>query len=88
LNLFVSGIWHNPESGKSIVESDHVHNSIYPNAGFVIIGLNFHFSYPGGGLVLIDAGRLVANEEGDLVFEAGHHAIEDGDVSALCSALA
>jgi hypothetical protein len=89
LNLFVYAVWRDPATGKSIIESDHVHNTVYPNdQGFDIVGLNFHLSYPGGGLVLVDAGRLVSDSDGNLLFEAGRHPIQDGNVSALCSALA
>lgn len=87
LHLFVYAVWRNPSSGKWVIESDHVNNVIYPDNGFTNIGLNFRLSLPGGRTVLIDAGKLVFNEDGEVIFEAGKHQVSDGDVGALCAAL-
>jgi hypothetical protein len=53
-------------------------------------GLVTHVVAPGGGLVLIDAGRLVWRYPDGLVFEAnGNHQLKiEGDTSELCAALA
>ena len=59
LHLFVSAVWRNPASGKSVIEGDHVHNVFYEEDGFAIMGLNFHLSLPHGRTVLIDAGKLL-----------------------------
>jgi hypothetical protein len=42
---------------------------------------------PGGGTVLIEAGRVLSDEEGNLQFVAGKHQLIAGDVSAYCTAL-
>src|SRR2546427_11430892 len=44
LHLFVHAVWRNPSSDKSVIESDHVHNTIYPDGSFSEIGLNFRLS--------------------------------------------
>ena len=53
-------------------------------------GLVTHVVAPGGGVVLIDAGRLVWRYPDGLVFEAnGNHQLKiEGDISELCAALA
>jgi hypothetical protein len=53
-------------------------------------GLYTHVVAPGGGVVLIDAGRLVYRYPDGLVFEAnGNHQLQiEGDISELCAALA
>jgi hypothetical protein len=43
---------------------------------------------PGGGAVLLQAGRLVFDDAGDVVFEAGPHQVLSGDTDKLCEALA
>jgi hypothetical protein len=47
-----------------------------------------NFVVPGGGKVLIDAGRFVVDANGNLIFEVGIHEYLDGDFQALCAALA
>jgi hypothetical protein len=88
LHLFVSAVWRNAGSGKTVIESDHVHNVIYADESSAIMGLNFHLSLPDGRPVLIDAGKLIFGPAGDLTFEAGNHQATDGAFAALCSALA
>jgi hypothetical protein len=51
-------------------------------------GLSYRVTVPGGGVVLLDAGRLVFNEAGEAVFEAGPHQVLRGDTDKLCAALA
>lgn len=53
-------------------------------------GLVTHVVAPGGGVVLIDAGRLVWRYPDGLIFQAnGNHQLEiEGDISELCAALA
>lgn len=51
-------------------------------------GVTASFVVPGGGKVLIDAGRFVVNANGNLIFEAGIHEYLAGDFQALCAALA
>jgi hypothetical protein len=87
LHLFAYAVWTNPRSGKSVIESDHLTGVILPDVGFAQIGLNFHLRLPNGQTVLIDAGKLVLDEEGNILFQAGKHQFVDGDVAAVCAAL-
>jgi hypothetical protein len=87
-HLFVYAVWKNPLSGKTVIESDHLDGVLLPDdAGFLELGLNFHLQLPSGPVVLIDAGRLVFDGDGNLLFEAGNHQFENGDFGALCAAL-
>ena len=80
-------VWTNQRSGSSLIERDHLFAIVYPDLSSRDIGLNYHLSLPTGRVVLVDAGRLVGDSDQNIVFEAGKHPIEDGDVAALCSAL-
>jgi hypothetical protein len=51
------------------------------------LGLQTQVIVPGGGTVLIEAGRVLSDEEGNLQFVAGKHQLIAGDVSAYCAAL-
>jgi hypothetical protein len=84
-NLYA--VWTNPLSGRSVIERDHLFAVVYPDLRSFDIGLNYHLSLPGGRVVLVDAGRLGYRSSGGILFEAGRHPIEDGNVTALCAAL-
>jgi hypothetical protein len=51
------------------------------------IGLPAHVRLPNGGTVVIEAGRVLTDAQGDLQFVAGKHQILSGDPSAYCDAL-
>ncbi len=48
-------------------------------------GLRSAYTAPGAGLVLLNAGRVVFDPSGAVVFEAGQHQVLDGDVAAFCA---
>jgi hypothetical protein len=50
-------------------------------------GINIRVSLPGGGILYIDRGRLVFDDNGNLVSEAGPHPSLHGDFDGLCAAL-
>jgi hypothetical protein len=50
----------------------------------VSVGLRANYTVPGAGAVLLDAGRIVFDPSGAVVFEAGLHQLLDGSVSAFC----
>ncbi len=52
-----------------------------------VVGLNWHVKLPSGRTVVIDAGRLVFDHEGDLVFKAGRHDVEDEGLGIICQFL-
>jgi hypothetical protein len=51
------------------------------------VGLIYNITVPGTGLVYIDAGRIVFNSEGNVIFEAGPHQFLNGSDQLLCAAL-
>jgi hypothetical protein len=46
----------------------------------------FKFTVPGSGVVLLEAGRLTFDGDGNVVFRAGPHQSLDGDFDAFCAA--
>ena len=95
------GTFTNPLTGVSLdfAQSDTIlHNLAVPgdvSTGTEAITGSSRFSLPGGGVVLVDAGRTVIDaSDGTILFEAGQHHFDDyfasGDTSALqtiCDAL-
>jgi hypothetical protein len=57
------------------------------NGGETDAGINIRVSLPGGGVLYIDRGRLVFDDNGNLVSEAGPHPSLHGDIDGLCAAL-
>jgi hypothetical protein len=51
------------------------------------LGVTTHVIIPNGGIVLIDAGRVLSDEQGNLLFVAGNHQVISGDIAAYCAAL-
>ena len=52
------------------------------------MGLRFRVAFPGLGVVLLDAGRIVFDADGNVVFEAGPHQIVNEDFAEFCAAFA
>ena len=52
------------------------------------VGLRFRVIFPGLGVVLLDAGRVVFDADGNVAFEAGPHQIVNEDFAAFCAAFA
>jgi hypothetical protein len=48
-------------------------------------GLRFRAVFAGAGAVLLDAGRLVFDETGEILFEAGPHQVVHNDFAAYCA---
>ena len=48
------------------------------------VGLRNAYHVPGAGVVLLDAGHLILDANGDVVFEAGQHDLLNGSVDAFC----
>ena len=55
------------------------------NGNQLFMGLRVAFHVPGEGVVLLDAGRVVRDEFGNILFNAGTHQLEDGPVEAFCN---
>jgi hypothetical protein len=52
------------------------------------VGLRFRVAFPGLGVVLLDAGKVVFDADGNVVFEAGPHQIVNADFGEFCAAFA
>jgi hypothetical protein len=52
------------------------------------VGLRFRVVFPGLGVVLLDAGRVVFDAAGNVAFEAGPHQIVNEDFAEFCAAFA
>jgi len=59
-------------NGKTLNENDHWSNFIYPDGHVVIVGADANIRGD-HGMVLHDAGRLVIDPDGSVVFQAGKH---------------
>jgi hypothetical protein len=54
------------------------------------MGLEYHLTVPGVGVVILDAGKLIETADGEVVFESGMHQIlgSNPDTEKFCEALA
>jgi hypothetical protein len=50
------------------------------------LGLLGKVSVPGGGSIGFDAGRILSDDDGNLLFVAGRHDVLSGNASAYCGA--
>jgi hypothetical protein len=79
----------NPANGKTATGVDHWLEVESAESGeFAVLGLFFHLNFPGAGIVLIDAGNVTFDAEGNPIHLAGPHQVFEGDFSELCEALA
>jgi hypothetical protein len=82
------GTWTSEASGKSLIEQETLNQTFDPaNETLTVLGLNWHFKLPSGRTVVIDAGRLIFDAEGNIIFEAGKHQVEDTHLQIVCSLL-
>lgn len=73
-------------NGRTIHESDHYNNLFAPDGTSVAMGNETHTFGEGGGIVLLDAGRIVFDANKNVTFLAGRHPQLLG--ATFCSALA
>ena len=53
-----------------------------------IVGVGFHYSIPGEGLIFVEAGKLVFGPDGSILFQAGQHDEQAApNFGLLCEAL-
>ena len=72
-------------NGKTIYESDHYNNMFAPDGTSVAAGNETHVLGENGEIVLLDAGRIVFDAEGNPTFIAGRHPQFFG--ATFCAAL-
>jgi hypothetical protein len=79
----------NSVTGKEIAAPFHNTVHIDLTTGFgSLTGVVYRATVPGAGVVFLDAGRIVSNQDFSVVtFQAGPHQFFDGDLDGLCAAL-
>lgn len=76
-------------NGKSITERDAFSIYIALDGTVTLVGANYHAIQPGTGLIVIDAGRVAWNADGDIVVLDGPHPVVlHGRGPTFCAALA
>jgi hypothetical protein len=78
----------NPANGKSVIENDSftiIFNLLTGSAAYS--GTEHNVNLPGAGIVLLDAGRVIFDANGNITFERGPKQFLNGDFQAFCSAL-
>jgi hypothetical protein len=78
------------DTGVGFTEHDHSNILIDLPSGEEVTssGVSYRVTVPGEGVVLLQAGRLVFDEAGEVVFQAGPHQVLNEDTEKLCEALA
>jgi hypothetical protein len=83
--------FYNSKTGEGFAETEAGNDLFDLPSGNVVtsVGLSYRVTVPGEGQVLLDAGRLVYDETGEVVFVAGpHQVLLNEDKAKLCAALA
>jgi hypothetical protein len=82
--------YYNSKTGEGFAETESGNILVDLPSGNEVTaaGLSYRVTVPGEGQVLLQAGRLVFDEAGNVVFEAGPHQVLSGDTDKLCEALA
>jgi hypothetical protein len=79
----------NPANGKTAQGVDRWLEIDNRRTGeYTIVGLYYHLNFPGAGIVLLEAGRITFDAEGNVVHLSGPHDVFEGNFGALCHALA
>ena len=71
----------NLDNAKFLIEREAYKESFdLPNPeGFTRVGLSWRFKLPHGGTVAFDAGKIVFDANGDIIYQAGPHPFDSGD---------
>jgi hypothetical protein len=77
-----------PETGEALFGATNGLNVFAEDleGSWTNTGLLYHLNIPGVGAVLIDAGRIIRDADGNVLFVAGNHQLILGD-DVLCAAL-
>lgn len=79
----------NEATGESVQAQQVLNDTLnLENGTETFAGLRFRAVFPGIGAVLLDAGRVVFDETGAVVFEAGPHQVVNEDFAEFCAAFA
>jgi hypothetical protein len=74
----------NPEEGFAAIES---RNNLFDFPIVATSGLRFRLTVPGEGVVLLSAGRVVVEDDAEVVFQAGPRPVGE-DYDRLCEVFA
>jgi hypothetical protein len=78
------------ESANGLTLTGHTADNFitfFPEQKGYEVGLNGVFTLPGGGMIALDVGRVVATFDGTIVVVDGPHDVLNGNDAALCAAL-
>ena len=88
------GTFSNAVTGTSVPESAHfviTHTLLTPGDDSTdqetVTGLFAKVVLPGGGIILLDAGIVVYDPNGDIIHEGGKHQFTHAQLTRLCAAL-
>lgn len=88
-HLPFQGTLTNEATGESVRAQQVLNDVLDLESGTeTFAGLRFRVVFPGIGAVLLDAGKLVFDETGAVVFEAGPHQVVNEDFTEFCAAFA
>jgi hypothetical protein len=87
--IILSATITNPATGTIVtgVHEAAVFDRDFTTGTVATHGLRLVVTVPGMGVVLLDAGTIVTDAAGNVVFEAGPHQLLHGDVGAFCAAM-
>lgn len=76
-------------NGKSLTDNDDFTIVFGPDETFAYHGVVFNIQVPGVGAVVVDAGKVVFDRDGNILQEAGLHQVLDGtaNLAAMCDYL-
>lgn len=79
----------NEATGESVSADQVLQETVDLDEGTdTFVGLRFRVTFPGLGVVLLDAGKIVFDADGNVTFEAGPHQVFNEDFTAFCAAFA
>lgn len=82
------GLITNSETGLALRDhAPHMYVEDLRDGTVTDVGLEFAITVPGEGITILDAGRLIFDEEGHVLFQGGPHQFLDGGPTLICAAL-
>jgi hypothetical protein len=89
LRVRFEGTFKNSVTGESLTDAPDPQLVVIDSSdgSFANHGLTFHITAPGEGNIVVDAGTVVIDPNGDVTIHGPHTVLEDG-YGALCAAIA
>ena len=83
-----NGIITNSETGRTVRDPGHYTITIdLPEGTSTYAGLVFAITVPGEGIAVLDAGKVVFDAEGNVIFVGGPHQFLEEGPALICAAL-